>query len=56
LRLSSAPFQFFLVLGGFAAGVLIGKLGGASWGVAAGVGQLTFAATLVAVLLLSPSR
>jgi hypothetical protein len=56
LRLSSAPLQFLIVLGAFVAGVLIGRLGGASWGVAAGVGQLTFATTLVAVLMLSPSR
>ena len=44
------------MIDGFIAGLLIAKLAGASWGVAAGIGQLTFAATLVAVLMLSPSR
>ena len=44
--------QLILLAAGFAAGVLVAELLGAkNLGTALGVGQLTFAATLVAVLL-----
>jgi hypothetical protein len=44
--------QLAILLGAFAAGTAVAALGGAvSFGVALGVGQLCFAATLVWVLL-----
>jgi hypothetical protein len=38
----------------FAAATLLARLFGAGWGTASGIGQIAFAATLVAVLLRSP--
>ena len=49
---SSRARQLVLMLGAFAVGTLLASvLGAASFGVALGVGQLCFAATLVWVLL-----
>ncbi|UUY01884.1 hypothetical protein LRS13_14245 [Svornostia abyssi] len=46
------PAQLAIVLGAFAAGTVVAQLAGAAnLGVAFGVGQLTFAAALVWVLL-----
>ncbi len=46
--------QLGLLALAFAAGTLVAKVAGAGWGTAAAFGQMTFAAVLVAVLLLAP--
>ncbi len=43
--------QLALLLGTFAVATLIAKAVGAGWGTSAGVGQIAFAAALVATLL-----
>ena len=55
-QLARPLIQFVVVIDAFVAGALVGKLAGASWGVALGVGQVVFAAVLVGVLMLGPRR
>jgi hypothetical protein len=46
-----ARSQLVLLAGSFALATLIAKAFGAGWGTASGIGQIAFAAVLVAVLL-----
>jgi hypothetical protein len=46
-----AGSQLVLLAGSFALATLISKALGAGWGTASGIGQIAFAAVLVAVLL-----
>jgi hypothetical protein len=46
-----AGSQLVLLAGSFALATLIAKAFGAGWGTASGIGQIAFAAVLVAVLL-----
>jgi uncharacterized membrane protein len=53
-RLQSSLVQLALLLGAFVLATLVAKAVGAEWGTASAFGQVAFAATLVALLLLVP--
>ena len=55
MGLGSLRSQVGLMAVAFASGVLIARIAGTGWGTATGFGQMAFAATLVAILLRSPS-
>jgi hypothetical protein len=51
LSRTGVSYQLALLVGSFAIATVIAKAFGAGWGTASGVGQIAFAAVLVAVLL-----
>ena len=53
-NLAKPVVQLIVVIDAFIVGLLAARAFGAEWGIAAGIGQITFAATLVTVMLAAP--